>query len=112
MDNMSELSKLKLLTGEGDTNLLSLLLNDAKEFVLVETNRTSIPKELESLPRRIALIAYNRMGTEGEKARSEAGESYTFDDLPESIQRLIRSKRIARCGGHAHEKKPDGNVLS
>ena len=107
MNQMSDLEKLKLLTGESDIKLLSLLLEDAKEFVLNETNRTVIPSKIASLPRKIAIMAYNRMGTEGEVSRSEAGESYTFDDMPESIQRQIRSVRIARCGGHAHEAKQD-----
>ena len=34
MNQMSDLEKVKLLTGESDTKLLSLLLEDAKEFVL------------------------------------------------------------------------------
>ena len=105
MNQMSDLEKVKLLTGESDTKLLSLLLEDAKEFVLNETNRTIIPNKIASLPRKIAVIAYNRMGTEGEASRSEAGESYTFDDMPGSIQRQIRNARIARCGGYAHEAK-------
>lgn len=109
---MNEVLWLKQRTGETDTNLLDSLLEDAKEFVLLETNRTYIPDKASTLPRRIALINYNRLGTEGEKARSEGGGSYTFEDLPESIQRQIRSIRIARCGGHAFEKKQDANNLS
>lgn len=109
---MTNLEWLKRRTGESDDELLESLLEDAEHFVLAETNRTVIPKKIETLPRKIALIDYNRLGTEGEKARSEGEESYTFDDLPESIQRQIRSVRIARCGGHAHEKKQSENVSS
>lgn len=109
---MDDVQWLELRTNEKDTGLLKSLLEDAKEFVLSETNRTYLPDDLKTLPRRIALIDYNRLGTEGEKARSEGGESYTFDDLPESIQRRIRSKRIARCGGHAHEKEQSTDVSS
>ncbi len=102
---MGDIVWLKARTGESDERLLISLLEDARSFVLLETNRTYIPEKLVGLPRRIALIDYNRLGTEGEKGRTEGGESYTFDDLPESIQRQIRSARIARCGGHAFEKK-------
>lgn len=102
---MDDLQWLKMRTEESDDNLLKSLLEDATAFILAETNRTYIPDKIISLPRRIALIDYNRLGTEGEKARTEGGGSYTFDDLPESIQRQIRSVRIARCGGHAFEKK-------
>lgn len=102
---MNDITWLKQRTEETNVELLTSLLEDAKSFVLLETNRTHIPEKLLGLPRRIALIDYNRIGTEGEKGRTEGGESYTFDDLPESIQRQIRSARIARCGGHAFEKK-------
>ena len=91
---MDDITWLKRRTEENDTELLASLLEDAKSFVLLETNRTHIPEKLLGLPRRIAL-------------RTEGGGSYTFDDLPESIQRQIRSARIARCGGHAFEKKQE-----
>ena len=104
---MDDITWLKRRTEENDTELLASLLEDAKSFVLLETNRTHIPEKLLGLPRRIALIDYNRLGTGGEKGRTEGGGSYTFDDLPESIQRQIRSARIARCGGHAFEKKQE-----
>lgn len=102
---MDDITWLKQRTDETNVELLTSLLEDAKDFVLLETNRTHVPEKILGLPRRIALIDYNRLGTEGEKGRTEGGGSYTFDDLPESIQRQIRSARIARCGGHAFEKK-------
>ncbi len=112
-NKMDDIIWLKQRTEETDADLLTSLLEDAKSFVLLETNRTYIPEKLAGLPRRIALIDYNRLGTEGEKGRTEGGGSYTFDDLPESVQRQIRSARIARCGGHAFEKKQeDTNIPS
>lgn len=109
---MDDLEWLKKRTEETDEDILKSLLEDAEAFVLLETNRTYIPGRLVTLPRKIALIDYNRLGTEGESARTEGGCSYTFSDLPESIQRQIRSARIARCGGHAFEKEQNDSSLS
>ena len=72
---MTELEKLKKITGEKDEELLQLLLEDAETFVLSYTNRTHIVTGLEKAVRDLAVIALNRMGTEGEKSRSESGES-------------------------------------
>lgn len=102
---MTDLEKLKKLTGESDDALLSLLLEDAESFVLGYTNRTSVPDKLYKTVRDLAVIAYNRRGTEGESGRSEAGESYSFEDVPKSIYNNLDMYRLARCGGHAHEAK-------
>ena len=102
---MTEYEKLKKLTGESDEALLSILLDDAKEFVLSYTNRTMIIDALQKPIRDLAVIAYNRMGTEGETGRSEAGESYSFDEAPKQIYEILNKYRLVRCGGHAHEKK-------
>ena len=59
-NKMDEIIWLKQRTEETDADLLISLLEDAKYFVLLETNRTYIPEKLAGLPRRIALIDYNR----------------------------------------------------
>lgn len=102
---MTELEKLKKLTKESDEELLSLLLEDAETFVLSYTNRTKIPEGLKKTVRDLAVIALNRMGTEGESGRSEAGESYNFDSAPKSVYDILNRYRLARVGGHAFEKK-------
>ena len=112
MTTMTNLEKLKLKTKESDEQLLSLLLSDAEEHVLVETNRTVVPDKLQKTVRDLALIAYNRLGTEGESSRSEAGESYSFDNAPPHITKAINKFRIARCGGVAHEAQQEENDTS
>lgn len=102
---MTEIEKLKKLTGEKDEELLTLLLEDATSFVLSYTNRTRIVGELEKAVRDLAVIALNRMGTEGESSRSEGGESYSFSDAPKQIYDTLNRYRLARCGGHAFETK-------
>lgn len=104
---MNELEKLKLLTGESDENLLSLLLSDAEEFVLGYTNRTEILQPLKKTVRDLAVIAYNRRGTEGETGRSEGGESYSFDAAPKHIYDILDRYRLLRIGGKTYEAKTE-----
>lgn len=100
---MEEIEKLKKLTGESDEELLSLLYEGAEEDVLAYTSRSVLPDALKKTVRDLAVIAYNRRGTEGESGRSEGGESYTFDDMPESIKARLNRYRLARVGGHTFE---------
>ena len=93
---MTDLEKLKKITGEKDEELLQLLLEDAEAFVLSYTNRTHIVTGLEKAVRDLAVIALNRIGTEGEKSRSEGGENYTFDDAPKQIYDTMNRYRLAR----------------
>lgn len=93
------------LTGEKDTDLLAILLADAESFVLSYTNRTVLPASLERTVRDLAVVALNRMGTEGESGRSEGGESYSFDSAPKHIYDLLNRYRLARVGGKVYENK-------
>lgn len=101
----SDMDILCKLTGEKDTELIQILLDDAESFVLAYTNRTKIPEQLKKTVRDLAVIAYHRRGTEGEKGRSEGGESYTFDDAPKQIYDVLNRYRLARVGGHVFEKE-------
>ena len=99
------LAKLKILTGESDDNLLSLLLSDAEEDVLAYTCRTHLIPQLEKPVRDLALIAYNRLGTEGETGRSEGGGSYSFDSAPKQIYDVLNRFRLVRVGGKVYENE-------
>lgn len=102
---MTDIEKLKKLTGETDVALLTLLLEEAEAFVKSYTNRTRIVSGLEKTVRDLAVIALNRMGTEGESGRSEGGESYSFDGAPKCIYDVLNRYRLVRAGGVAHETK-------
>ncbi|MDO4275881.1 MAG: phage head-tail connector protein [Eubacteriales bacterium] len=102
---MTEIEKIKKLTGESNEELLSLLYDDAKEFVLSYTNRTKLIPPLEKPTRDITIVAYNRRGTEGEAGRSEGGESYSFDNAPKQIYDILHRYRLARVGGKTYEAK-------
>lgn len=111
---MTDIEKLKKLTGESDDILLSLLLEEATAFVLSYTGRTKIVTGLEKAIRDLAVIALNRMGTEGEASRSGGGESYSFDNAPKHIYDTLDRYRLARIGGKTYEAKTEqaGNVPS
>lgn len=100
---MTDVEKLKILTGESNEKLLSFLLEEAEEFVLSYTNRTKIVSGLQKAVRDLAVIALNRMGTEGESGRSEGGESYSFNDAPKHIYDVLDRYRLARVGGKVYE---------
>lgn len=101
------LKRLNLLLEESNSALLEQLIDDSEDFVLAYTHRTMIPDDLIKTVGDLALVAYNRLGTEGESGRSEAGESYSFESAPAQIFSVLNKYRIARCGGHAYEKKQD-----
>ena len=104
---MTELEKLKKLTGEKDDELLQILMVDATAWVLSYTNRTRLVSGLDKTVRDLAVIALNRMGTEGEAARTGSGESYTFNDAPRQIYDVLNRYRLARVGGVAHETQTE-----
>lgn len=104
---MTEIEKLKILTGESDEELLSLLLSDAEDFALSYTNRTQIVSGMQKTIRDLAVIALNRMGTEGESGRSEGGESYSFDAAPKQIYDVLDWYRLAGIGGRRYETKKE-----
>lgn len=103
MAESKDIERVQTLTGEKDEDLIEILLDDAEAFVLSYTNRTRLKTGLEKAVRDLAVIALNRMGTEGEKSRSEGGESYTFDNAPKQIYDTLNRYRLARVGGKTYE---------
>lgn len=102
---LDDLDILKKKSGCQDEELLEVLLQEAEEKVLAYTNRSRLIPQLKNPVRELALIAYNRMGTEGENSRSEGGESYSFLDMPDSTCSVLRRYRLARVGGKIYENK-------
>lgn len=92
---------------EWDDNLMSQLVDDAEDWVLAYCHRTQIPDTLIRTIGDLATVAFNRLGTEGDQSRSEAGESYNFETAPAYIFKILDKYRIARVGGHAHETQSD-----
>lgn len=105
MASQADITNVSFLTGEENEQLIGILLDDAQAHVFAYTGRTHMIPQLEKTVRDLAVIALNRMGTEGESGRSEGGESYTFDNMPPYIYEVLNRYRLARVGGAVYEAK-------
>ena len=96
MAEARDIERVKLLTGETNENLIEAYLEEAADFVKSYTNRSVIITPLEKAVRDLAVIALNRMGTEGETA-------------PKQVYDIMNRYRLARTGGITFEnaKKQD-----
>ena len=99
----------RLIPEETDTEILTQIISDAEAFVLAYTGRTKLPSQLLTTVGDLAVVAYNRLGTEGDAARSEGGESYTFDSAPHHIYSVMNMYRLARVSGTHYEKESQTN---
>ena len=100
---MTDFERIKILTGERDEELVEVVLEDAKDWVLAYTGRKKMIPDLKKTVRDLAVVAINRMGTEGESSRTGAGESYNFDNAPKQIYDVLNRYRLARVGGVTYE---------
>lgn len=90
------LEDLKLLLGilnsEKD-EVLQLLIRQATFEVKSFTNRDDVAN-LKDIILQIAIIKYNRMGTEGLASESYSGSSYSYiDTYPENIIKTLKKMR-------------------
>ena len=107
---MDNLETFKILTGCNNEDMAKILLEKSEARILSLSNRTKLNGALSSVVVDLAVVAYNRLGTEGESSRSEGGISSAFVEIPADIKSVIDVNRIARVGGHAYEKKSDEDV--
>lgn len=104
---MEQLTKLKLRLDINDNSqdgLLNQMLEDAENEILDYCNREVLLPRMEGLKRELAIIYYNRQGTEGESSHSEGEMSVSYStEIPESIKnrltayRFIKAVRIANA---------------
>lgn len=97
------LSRLKVklniaLTDTSKDDLLSILLDDAKYYVLNFINDTEVPLLLNNVLVDIAAIQYNKLGNEGVKSYSEGGISVSYsDDIPkELINQMFKFRKLPK----------------
>lgn len=108
---MTALERFKTLVGitnDKQDGVISVLLSDARDAVCDYIGRGDVPDRLVSVQVQLAIIAYNRRGTEGESSRSEGGISQSFDGLPPEM--LARLKSYPRKAGvlYAADDEQDG----
>jgi len=107
---MNDVEIMQKLCGDKGADLYPILLETAEQKLLTLTNRTKMVAGLNAARRDWAIIAYNRLGMEGESSRSQGGISSAFIEVPEDIKETIKLFRIARVSGYAHEKITTENV--
>lgn len=113
---MAQLEKLKIRLGISDNSedaLLNMLLEDAEGEILDFCNRDILPVKAESLQRELAIIYYNRLGSEGETSRSEGGVSVSYStEIPENIKNRLIAFRRLKLVGVAIANKKEKDLLS
>ncbi len=106
---MSQLEKLKVrleIKENKQDDLLNTILEDAEAEILDFCNRSILLRKMEPLQRELAIIYYNRMGSEGESSRSEGGVSVSYStEIPESIKVRLMSYKRLKAVGIANENK-------
>lgn len=76
----------------GDEVIVDVVLSMAVNAVLDYISRETLPKRLQDVAVRLAVIYYNRIGNEGETARTEGGISQSFNtDIPDDIIRQLKN---------------------
>ena len=102
---MTNTEIIQKLTGSTDTALIDVLLSEATNRILELTGRTKLPTGLEPAVRELAVLMYNRLGSEGMSSRndSEIGISSTFVDIPDDLMKQICRWRLCRVGGAFYE---------
>lgn len=90
------LDKVKLILGITSTNkddILLLLLEQATEEALNYTHR-EFTEGLENTIVQMAVVKYNRLGSEGLDSEGYSGVSFDYSsDYPDAIVRALKSKR-------------------
>jgi hypothetical protein len=102
-----ELLKARLEINPDDKSqdkLLNQLLSDAQAEILDFCNRDTLLSKMEGIQRELAIVYYNRKGSEGENSRSEGGVSVSYStDIPDSIKRRLTGYRRLKAVSIANE---------
>ena len=90
-----------LLQGEeqAEDDLLTELLHQSQEVICAYIGWQHLPIALSSAQLRLAVIMYNRLGTEGESIRREGGAMMHFSELPQTIRMQLTPYRLGRIPG-------------
>lgn len=84
--------------GEEQDSLLLALLSDADMLIKNYTGRESVPEQLRGAQVRLAVMLFNRLGTEGEKSRTEGDIQRSFDALLQGMRHELLPFRVVKTG--------------
>ncbi len=105
---MEQLDKLKLrlgIVGTSQENLLQAILEDVEGEILAYTNRTELTTAMYPLQIKIAIIEYNKQGSEGMSSDSQGGKSQSWiDGFPQDIISTLTSFRRLKVSNYAIKK--------
>ncbi|WP_410495019.1 phage head-tail connector protein [Cellulosilyticum sp. ST5] len=105
---MSQIERLKLRLGIADTaqdELLQAILEDVEGEILASTNRKELTAAMHPLQIKIAIIQYNKQGSEGMSSDSQGGKSQSWvDGFPKDIQDALVGFRRLRVSNYASKK--------
>lgn len=108
---MTQIEKLKIRleidkADNSKDSILEMMLEDAEGEILDYCNRAILLPKMESLQRTLAIIYYNRQGSEGESSRSEGGVAVSYSsDIPENIKVRLNAFRRLKAVSMANENK-------
>lgn len=92
--------RLDVTAGSADAQLVSDLYEDAVATVLDFTRRTEMIGSMSVYAKQLAVVAYNRLDTEGEAQRDEGNiDRYFVNGIPQEIQRPLIRYRVATPRG-------------
>jgi len=73
------------LNSSSQDDLLLLILSKAESYICHYCRLTELPSSLTGALLDLAVIYYNRLGTEGEESRNEGGISRDFGSLGQNL---------------------------
>jgi hypothetical protein len=77
--------------------LLNELLLGAESYIMAVTGRETVPPGLAGAQAELAVMAYNRMGAEGQAAHAEGGFRASFEPLPRMLMGQLMAFRVAKA---------------
>ena len=100
------LNDIKLLLGIADSDkdaVLKLLISTATARLKLLLGGTTPPESMDHIVREVAIIRFNRIGSEGMTSHSVEGESLTFSDddfapFADEIQAFLDSQQESARG--------------
>lgn len=79
---------------EDADGVVGVLFDAWVEVARATANRTDYPEALLGIVRDVVVAAYHRRGDEGAASASAGGQSYTYDELSDTLVRRIVSANL------------------